>query len=350
MADVMQTSDLIVIAQNYRGNLVRQINRASVTLRLFPFLPGEGGSMSLVAQGSGAVAETFAEGAPVVNFGTDSQKAALLPWGRYRSNIHTSFSALARARNSRTPEGNINLWLRNIEDSAQALASQMNGGVYTGAGIAGNAFVGLADAIGDDANTYAGIDRSDPANAYWRPYVIDPGAPTAITFDQIRKDLEAIYIASGTRPDVALVHPATRRAIASLFDPLKQYVMRTDVVPTMGARGVVTFEGGIGAMEFDGCWFIEDKDCPSGLIHYVSTPRVRFEYLDTTEVLNDILADEAASVEITDGYGDSALPLAANIVGLAVVGDAYRATLRTELQIGVERPNSCGTRYHVAVT
>jgi len=348
MADVMQTSDLIVIAQNYRGDLVRQINRASVALRLFPFVPGEGGSISLVAQGSGALAETFSEGEVVSNFGSDSQKSAIIPWARYRANIHTSFSALGRARNSRTPLGNVQLWARNIGDSMNELASKMNQGFYTGAG--GNAFVGLAEAIGDDANTYAGIDRSDAANAYWRPYVVDPGVPTAITYDQIRKDLETIYINSGTRPDVALVHPATRRAISSLFDPLKQYVMRTDVIPTMGQRGVVTFEGGVGAVEFDGCWFIEDKDCPSGRIHYISTPRVRFEYLDMTEVLNDILGDETAPVAIDDGFGDTPIPLAANIVGLAIVADAYRATCRTELQLGVERPNACGTRYHVAVT
>lgn len=348
MADVMQTSDLIVIAQNYRGDLVRQINRASVALRLFPFVPGEGGSISLVAQGNGALAETFAEGAVVANFGSDSQKPAILPFARYRANIHVSFSALGRARNSRTPLGNVQLWARNIADSMNELASKMNQGFYTGAG--GNAFVGLAEAIGDDNNTYAGIDRSDPANAYWRPYVVDPGVATAITFDQIRKDLETIYINSGTRPDVALVHPATRRAISSLYDSMKQYVMRTDIVPTMGERGAVTFEGGIGAVEFDGCWFVEDKDCPSGLIHYISTPRVRFEYIDMSGVLNDILGDETSPVAIDDGFGDSPIPLAADIVGLAIVADAYRATARTELQLGVERPNACGTRYNVAVT
>lgn len=348
MADVIQTSDLIVIAQNYRGDIVRQINRTAVALRLFPFVPGEGNSISLVAQGSGANAETFAEGATVANFGTDSQKGALLPWARYRSNIHTSISALARARNSRTPLGNIALWAKNLGDASAALASYMNAGAYTGAG--GDAFVGFAEAIGDDANTYAGIDRSDAANAYWRPYVVDPGVPTSITMDAIQKDLAAIYIKSGSRPDIALVHPDTRRAVAALFSPQKFYVMRTDIVPTMGERGAITFEGGIGAMDVDGCWFVEDRDCPSGLIHYISTPHVRFEYLDATDVLNDILSDEAEPGVISDDYGTTALPLAANIIGLGMNSDGYRATMRTELQLGVDRPNSCGTRYNVAVT
>lgn len=348
MADVLQTSDLIVIAQNYRGDVVRQANRKAVALSLFEWKEGEGNSISLVAEGTGANAETFNEGADAANFGSDKQKAAILPFARYRGNIHISGTARAAARTSRTPLGNVQIWARNIVNASAAVASSMNADVYVGAG--GNALVGLASAIGDVANTYAGIDRSDSANAYWRPYVVDPGVATALTFDQIRKDLSAIYIASGTKPDVALVHPDVLRAIATLFDPVKwySYIVQSAELMTAGARGRASFDGGIGAINFDGCNFVEDKDCPSGLIHYVSTPHVRMEYqpIDDSDILG--MGDESADVVADDGFGPTPLGLTVEMLGKA--GDSDRAMVKGYPQLGVERPNACGTRYHVAVT
>lgn len=348
MADVLQTSDLIVIAQNYRGDVVRQANRKAVALSLVEWREGEGNSISLVAEGTGANAETFSEGADASNFGSDSQKAAILPFGRYRGNIRISGTARAAASTSRTPLGNVQLWARNIVNGAAEVASKMNVDFYTGAG--GNALVGLADAIGDDANTYAGIDRSDANNAYWRPYVIDPGVATALTFDQIRKDLSAIYIKSGTKPDVALVHPDVLRAIASLFDPVKWYahIVQSAELMTAGARGRAMFDGGIGAIAFDGCNFVEDKDCPTGLIHYLSTPHVRMEYqpIDDSDILG--MADETENVVADDGFGPTPLGLTVEMLGKN--GDSDRAMIKGYPQLGVERPNSCGTRYNVAVT
>jgi hypothetical protein len=344
MADIPQTLALITLQQAYRDDIVRQVNRKSVILRLLEWRKGEGKNVAGVAQSSGAVAESYAEGADATNFGSDAQAPTILSWGEYRSNFHVTGLAMATAATSATPMGNQQLWKRNMVDAGGVLTSLINADVYVG--NAANKIVGLSEAIGSVSNTYAGIDRT--TEAYWRPYVIDPGVATALTFDQIRKDLAAIYITSGSRPEIALVHPSVLRAVGALFDPQKQYQMRTDLVPTMGQRGAVSFQGGVGAIYFDGCWFVEDKDAPNNRIHYLSTEHVWMEYLplDLSQVPG--LDDEVIDMQTDDGYGIT--PLGARLEMLSKAGDSERAMMKTYLQMKVDRPNACGIRYNVATT
>ena len=78
MADIPQTVALLVLAQNYRGDVVRQINRRSALLKLLPLVKGEGKNCAWSVEGSGAVAENYTEGQDASNFGSDSQNEALL--------------------------------------------------------------------------------------------------------------------------------------------------------------------------------------------------------------------------------------------------------------------------------
>ena len=207
----LQTAALLVLAQNYAGDIVRQINRRSAALSLFRKTPGEGKNCAFVAQSSGADGEAYAEGADAANFAADGQSSAVLPWAMYRSNFSVSGLAKASARSTRTPEGNIELIARDIVDASAALASKINVAIFTGAsGQTPGQIVGLAEAIGLANNTYAAIDRSQSGNAFFRPYVVDPGSSTALTFAQIRLDLTSIMKAGGVRPNIAIVGPETR--------------------------------------------------------------------------------------------------------------------------------------------
>src|SRR5262249_51569454 len=78
----------------------------------------------------------------------------------------------------------------------------------------------------------------------------------ALSFAQIRADLAAIKVASGYKPDIAIVSPNVWNKLAALFDPQKFYVVQTNVAPT--ASGLVTLDGGVNALKFDGCTFVED--------------------------------------------------------------------------------------------
>lgn len=341
MADTVQTSSLIVIAQNYKDDIVRQINRTATALKLFPASAGEGPGVALVAQGSGVVAESFAEGADAANFGSDSQVAVTIPWARYRGNIHVTGTALAVAASSRTPEGNVRLWARNMVDAVTGVAKLIDTDFFTGSG--GNGLVGLDTAIGSASNTYGGVDRSQPANAFWRPTVSD-SASAALTFAQIRSDLSAIKIASGQRPDVALVSPATYNKIASLYDPQKMYVYQVVDKVWLAGRSASLLEGGAGGLSFDGCVFVEDAFCPDSTIYYLNSEFVKVEFCRLD--MSNLGGDEAASLQMVDGLGDS-VPLGMSFEMLAKNGDSERAMMKVYPQLAVLKPSACGVRKNI---
>jgi len=338
MADSLQTLSLIVLCQAYKGGLVRQVNRQAVALKCLPFVEGAGLNVAFAPSGSGAVAENFAEGADVANYGSDTQASAILTWGQYRANFHVSGLAAAAAATSPTPEGNMKLWARNMQDSMSTLASLINGAVYTGAGT-GTLLVGLDKAIGLANNTYATIDRTVSGNAYFRPNVFATAAP--LTFDLIRSDLAAIYIAAGMRPDVAFVHPNVFNKIAALFDGVKQYQFQV-----VTARGPVSLDGSAGALNIDGCMFIEDKDATDGCIYYVNTNHVRVEYLPFDPGTVPGMSDEILDLFVDDGFGTT--PLGVRLEMLAKTGDSEKATMKTYLQLVCDRPNACGKRSNIA--
>jgi hypothetical protein len=163
MADNTQTLSLIVQAQEYRNNIVAQINRRVVLLKLLPIVRGSGKNVAWAAQSSGQIAENYSEGADAANFGSDAQAAATLSWGLYRAPFHVSQLALDSAATTDTPAGNVALWKKNQFDAAAALAAKIELDSFSGAGT-GTLMAGLDMAIGDNTNTYATIVRG--SNAY----------------------------------------------------------------------------------------------------------------------------------------------------------------------------------------
>ena len=342
----LQTAALLVLAQNYAGDIVRQINRRATFLSLIRKVPGEGKNVAWAAESDGAVSEYYLEGADAANFAADGQSSAILPWSSVRSNFSVSGLAKAAARSSRTPEGNIELIARDIVNASAALADKINKGLFVGlSGQNPEQINGLDVAVGTDNNTYAGIDRSQVANAFWKPYVVDPGSSTALTFKQIRTDLAEIMKKGGVKPNIALVGPGTMTAVAALFDPQKFYMYQT--MKVMGADGMVELEGGVGAVKFDGCYFVEDKDATEGKIYYLNTDAVEVEYLPHGEEMLGS-EDETMDADMTDGF--DAIPLGMRVEALAKTGDADKAMLKIYTQLKVRRPNQCGVRKNVAYT
>jgi len=338
MADVTQTVALLVLAQNYRGNVVRQINRRSALLKLLPLVQGEGKNCAWSVQGSGQIGENYTEGADASNFGSDEQVEALLSWGHYRANFHVSGTARRTAATSRSPMGVQNLVGRNMQDALTRLVSVCNAALFTGAGT-GTTIAGLDVAVADNTNTYAGIDRT--TKTYFKPYVIDPGAPTNISFAQIRTDLGAIYNASGEQPDIAICSTAVFNQVVDLFDENRRWIQ--DVTT---ARGAVKLDAGYGGVEVDGCVFIRDKDATEGQIYYLNTSHVHIEYLPLEASIMEALGEMGLLLSADDGYGS--WPLGILVHALAKNGDSDRYEALTNLQLVVDRPNSCGARLNVA--
>lgn len=348
MADTVLTDSMVILAKNYANKITRNINRKAMTLKTLDMVPvATGRSVNWVAESSGAIAEAYLETDTPSNFGSDAQTEVVLPLAKYWAPFHISGFAEATAANSMTPQDNIDLWARSMTNSAAALSSLINGKLYTGTGSPD--CVGLESAIGDDANTYGGIDRSIAGNAYWRPYVVDPGVLTAITFGQIREDMFQIMQKCGQRPDLAFVSPAVYNAIAALFDNQKFYIMQPipigQLTPTSSGKQFA-LDGGQLGLVFDGMIIVEDKDCTANTIFYINTNEVRIHFMPFGQLVPGA-ADETEDMLANDGIEQIMLMLRLEMLGKA--NDTDRGFLKTYLQLQVERPNTCGARLNVAV-
>jgi len=341
MSDSTQVLSALVLVQKYRGPLVNLVNRTSVTAKLLPIRPGMGKNCSWGVKTTGIISENYSEGADAANFGSNAQIAATLNWGSYRGNAHVSGLARRAAALSDSPEGQEDILGVNIMDAAEDLTSRLNIAFFSGAGT-GTTIAGFDVALGDTTNTYAGIDRSDSANAKFRPYVVDPGSSTALTFAQIRTDLSTIQKNSGRRPQIALVSLEVYNALVALFDPTR--IKYEDLVQT--ARGPVMLDHSQRGVVVENCMFIPDKE----IVYLPPGDDCFLEYLPpapTSQIERAMLNIAGAPlIPANDGFGQA--PLGYEVQPLAKLGDSDRFSVVSNLQLVVRRPNAGGIRKNVA--
>lgn len=339
MSDVVTTLSLITLAQEYRGDVVRQINRRTATLKMLRVVRGEGKNIAWAPEFDGSLAENYAEGADATNFAADGQASAFLSWALYRSNIHVTKLAMDGAATSNSPEGNRQLWARHLINASAKLAAKINLEVFAGAGT-GTTMAGLSVAI-NSGNTYATIDRTSVSPDYsgFNSSVIDPGADTAVTFALLRDDLRKIYEASGSTPDMAVCSPAVFNKVGALFD-----ATRRQFDSVRGANGPVKLEFGFQALEVDGTVFFRDKDCTAKTIYYINSDHLEIQYLPSADQQRLI---DAAGGEIVADDGFGSVPLGMEYEMLAKTGPAEKAEVLWTGQMVLDRPNTCGVRKHV---
>ena len=342
MADTPQTLALLILAQQYAGDIVRTINRRAQLIRMIPIIPGEGKNVAWAVEYDGAVAEYYADGADAANFGSDAQTQAILAWALARANARVTGLAMSSAATSQTPRGNVNLWGRNVQNSLATLAATINSGCFSGNGAASpKEITGLDTALGSTTNTYATIDRTSVT--YFDPYLVEPGSATNISQDQIRTDLAGIYTACGEYPDLAVCTPAVFNSVLGMYDSRTQLVKQVDQIQT--ARGTIQLSGNYRAMEVEGTMFIKDKDATAGQIYYLNTnyvrlvPQVQPQYREMGLVPGEM-------VTANDGFGP--VPLMAVFEALAKTGDSQKYQAKTYIELCVSRPNACGLRKNVA--
>lgn len=338
MSDVPTTLSLVTLAQEYRGDVVRQINRRTATLKMLRITAGEGKNIAWAPEGDGALAETYTEGDDADNFAADVQHSAVLSWGLYRSTMHVTQLAMDGAATSQTPEGNRQLWARHLVNASAKLATKINQDLYAGTGS--GAVDGFVGAIAD-GNTYATLNRADSGKEYWKATVVDPGVDTPITFALIRDDLRKIYEACGETPDLAACSPAVFNSVGALFDNT-----RRQIDSVRGGNGMVSLEFGFQALEVDGTVFFRDKDCTAKAIYYLNSDHVEVQYLPSA---SQQMLIEAAGGEVSADDGFGAVPLGMKYEMLAKTGPAEKAEILWTGNLKVSRPNSCGKRLHVAV-
>lgn len=330
MADTPQTAALITLAQEYRGDLVRQINRQTLLLKVLRIVRGGGSNIAWVAESSGALVENYSDGATASNFGSDAQTAAVLSWGLYRANFHVTKLAMDTSATASTPLGNRTLWARNQVNAMAALATEIESELFNGLGT-GTLICGLDLAVGDTTNTYATIARGSAS--YWQPYVVDPGVLTTPTLGLLRKDLGAIYDQCGETPDIAVAPTSVFNAIAGQFDANRRWTQLNT------ARGSIVLDAGYEGIQVDNCMFLKSKDATANQIYYLNSNYV--------EIVT--LPDSGPALELQDSVpgpndGFGSVPLDMKFHPLAEVGPAKRAEVLANCQLKVSKPNSCGVR------
>ncbi len=334
MTDQLQTIDLLTLATEFRGDIVKQINRRTVGLRCIPMVRGDGKNIAWATELDGAHAESYSEGADATAFGGDQQSSAVLPWALYRSNVHVSSLAQDGAAGATTPAGNRSIWARQIINGAAKLATNLNTALFAGTG-ASNTLVGFAEAIAKDDNSYATVDRSQTASSYFRPTVVDPGSDTEVTIALLRDDQRVMYEASGEVADIALTTPTLFNAIGGLYDDTRRTVQQAS------GQGATTLNYGFQALELDGMQFLRDKDATTKTIFYVNTSHCRIEVLPGAKQKQMV-----DSMGVTPDDGFSAVPLDFVLEMLAKTGASDKAQMRWTGQFACDRPNTCGARKH----
>lgn len=334
MGDAPQTLSLITLAQEFRGDIVSQINRRVTLLKLLRIIPGGGKNIAWATRSSGHIAQNYSDGADAADFGSDAQDDAVLSWGLYRAPFHVTKLAMDAAGTSSTPMGNRALWAQNLRDANATLADLLEDEAFNGLGT-GTLMTGLDLALGDDANIYATINRATGGNEYWQPTVIDPGALTPITFAQIRSDIGVIGDKCGESPDLAVCGTAVFNQVVGLFDSNRRWESVTT------ARGSIKLDNGYEGVQVDNCMFVKARKATANQIYYINSNFTHFEFLpDTTyppEVYQMVQAD--------DGYGS--VPLGFHYEMLAKMGPASKAEVLAQLNIVCKRPNSGGVRKNV---
>ncbi len=327
------------LAQEYRPRTIRSFNAKSVLLRILEKRKAMGKNCAWTWEGTGAIAENHTDGQDVSNYGVDTKNTAVLTWGLYRTNVTVTDQTASVAAASGSPADLVMAAAREFENCNRKLAATINDEGYNGLGT-GTLICGLDVAL-DDANNYAGVDRSQAANAGFRAKVIDPGVPTAPSLALLRSDISSIYDACGEAPPIALCASAVWNKLASLFQEFRRYNQDVNV----GGR-TVHLDASVSALELDGCIFIKDKDATANQIYYINPDYVRWEYMPFAGM--EPLMAQMREQAIDDGYG--AMPLGMLWKPLAVTGAAQKMTGQVQLQLQVEHPKACGIRKNVLTT
>ncbi|CBA17889.1 virion structural protein [Acaryochloris phage A-HIS2] len=148
------------------------VSRDNPTLRMIKKKAVASDQIYLKFKGaSDHAAGPIVDGADITFAGTErtTRQSAVLPFTTYAAKFSVAKRTLAQAASNPGLLGR--LLEDEVMDAAKDLADRISLDIF-GDGSVANTLVGLG-AILDDANTYAGVDRSVGTNANWRGVVVD---------------------------------------------------------------------------------------------------------------------------------------------------------------------------------
>ena len=340
MAQVTLATIADTLTTIFEDRIANQINRATVVMQLLPVGPGTGKNVQWSARFGTGVGGTRADGADLVpaDFLNDSKVPANLDYGTYDSPFSITGKAAAAAMAAGNPAELENLFADELGDAVERLAKGIQQDLYTGAGGTDEIF-GLLAASGPLAatGTYAGIARG--TYPQWASNILaNGGTGRALTFDLMREMRQAIYTASGAKPDLILCDPAIHRKYGSLFGDQRRYMQEVRL------RGsVISLDGGYQVLELDGIPVVEDVDMPAGTMVFLNTRYCRIAQLpDPANAVNQAYGTVDLAGTDEEQFGSGSTRLTARVNPLARTGDAFKFQLISYPQLQVRRPNAQG--------
>lgn len=301
--------------------------------------------------GSSHGAGPVADGSTVTFAGTEgtTYAAPTLDWATYIAKFSVNKRALEAMQGQPGALGN--LLQTEIQNAAKDLADDIAADIFAGA--VSNGLVGM-QAIVDDANTYAGIDRSSAANANFRATVLDvgTGGPPVDTTTELSTNIlyeadELFFAANGYgfTEQPGRFTGVTQRQIMTKY---KQLMENIDLAALGSAHFVnqanATGQLGMGSVGFAGVPFLRDRNVVAASGDLADSGRLYI--LDMSYIDLAVLEPNAelSLVHQVQGYqtADTTDGIRAYIEFLGNSGEVVQGYVKAYVQIACPDPKRAG--------
>lgn len=330
------------LEQFIRQKLVKQYNRSHTTAHLMPKEVGMGKNLAWDVSVGTATGQVFDDGQLVVDFNSDTEVLATLPWCEYGDALKITGRAEDGAQFSNTELGNT--FMVKLEQARTRAAQKVNDDLWTGDGTgAPQKLTGIALAANgplSGSGTYAGINRA--TFPQWAGITMaNGGIPRAITLSDIEFGLEQVFNASGKIPTFGLTTSNIWRLLCELEGGSRRIMQEVYI---RGQKLVMSL--GFHAVEVNGIPVFKDISVPTGHLAFFSEDSIGIEFLPVAPARiarGKIMATAplAGLPQEQDLTGAPAMTsLNALIIALPANGNFEAWQLVSTLGLKVPRPNA----------
>jgi hypothetical protein len=289
----MATATLATVAAAlsllFRAEMTTQINSVVVLPFLLPVVDGEGKALNYTVEFTGAAnAAAVADGTARSSSDADAEVEvpATLPWAIY-DKVTSVGDLLQAAANRSFNSGSAgairgDLLVGKTVRQTRRLAFGIANALYAGNETASPAQIaGAARAI-DSSGTFAGID---PTTYTEWVSTEQTGALSSVSFAVFDAFINAIYDASGERPEFVTCPSNVWLALKALFVDYQAHVVREFMLargggPTGESPRAVKLTTGMEAFEIDGIPIVKDRWATANTMHAWNTNYVQIVQLD----------------------------------------------------------------------
>lgn len=301
-------------------------------------------ALTATNHGAGPVAD----GTAITFTGNESNTyiAPQLPWTTYTAKFKVAKRAMAQLRDNPGMLGQ--LLQSEIEAACQDLSDVIAADIFKGS--VSNGLVGL-QAVVDDANTYAGIDRSQVANANWRSIVVD-ASPDDVAAGEISTQLlyqmdEAYFLRNhygpSERPD--LFTGVTGAKVLTKYKALMEDIDLSSLATAHFVNQANnTGKLGINATGFMGVPFLRDRNVIAGGTDIANTGRLYM--FDMSQIFLCVLDAEYGDAGLQAAYGfRNGIPvdgIRTTVEFLGNEGEYVAGYVKAYIQLATDNPARAG--------